>query len=274
MSARPPGNLPFLFREIAKNEVALACGVSPEESAGLLTGRPAQEALKPFATVAVLAGGAPTLPGFLALVKSQYREGSYPFPRVITPSPEVADSLQLQELREYLIVYDFVETERQVMMCLKRKKPSRASDVELAPATFADLDAGFRDKFVTAMREARHYAEEFRQPAFTATVEEPGFELVLARRDNEPAGLLATFRHDLEYRLQTLFVAPEHRGHRVGETLVSEFFERAQQAGSMFVSSVIAAGSNFFFYLGRFNFEPALKFSVWTPPAPDFFKDA
>lgn len=273
MSRQPPSNLPFIFREVAKNELALLTGRLPEEKAGLLLGHPAVEALKPFATVAVPATGGQSLSGFLALIKSEYREKDRPFPRILTPSPEVASSPEMQEIRDYLIVYDFVETERQVMMCLKRKKLYRARDVELAPASFPELAGDFREQFLSALAEAHHYEEEFAEPGFTSPHEGVDFQPVLARREESPAGLATILHHDLEYRLQALFVAPEHRGMRVGETLVSDFLERGQNSGAMFLSAVIPAGSNFFFYLGRFNFEAVLKFTLWTPPSPDFFEE-
>jgi ribosomal protein S18 acetylase RimI-like enzyme len=81
-----------------------------------------------------------------------------------------------------------------------------------------------------ALVEAFYYAAETTDPL--TPFESPSGRMLVATREDEPAGCIAYRRLDSETcEMKHLWVRPAHRGHGLARRLIADLIEHAQAAG-------------------------------------------
>jgi GNAT superfamily N-acetyltransferase len=243
-------NTRFVYRASVLNELKLLTGAEPKEQDGL-----AFAAGGDGVGVLAVLDEAASLEKLLAFVRSLIGAGGQ-FPRVIVPAPPS------EEIHEYFYVYDFSETACEVSVLAKATKVKSTTGVTVEPAL------GLPDELAFGLAESMGCGAEDAKRLLAS-----GSDALItfqATKDGEAVGAAAVFCADVECRLAGLFTLPSARGQGVGRALLSHFLDTAQARGSLLVTSVYPAETDFKFYLAKHGFSDLLQWRRYTPPEPGF----
>lgn len=270
MTPKLDANQRFIYRAAGSTDAALLSRSDTSERSSLVLAMPDAQAKGASGAVVLPATEHVALTDLVAAIKSEFVDRGRGFPHIIMP-PHSDTGDALQDVRDYCLVYDFVEQTRALSVITKIDRIPDAKGVSVSPVAGSEISAALRDEFVKEMSGGGYFTADFWESLLEDNAGAQNVKFVRARLDGEDAGLCAIVAGQVELRLLALFTRNEFRAKGVGRVLLGHFLQAVKEATAPLVSASFSAEGACNYYLAKFGFEPMLQWSVHCPPAPGFF---
>ncbi len=266
-------NLPFIYRSLVESEVRLRSGNAPCTKNSLIVGLP-KETHSGFHPCLALRIDDVKIPlgQFLKMVKEDFIDKGLSFPLLLTPSPDWSQETSLNDVYEYLLVYDFSEKKMRGLVQTRVAKLKQAKSITVKPFLISELNNEILNRLILELSQYTQYDYSFWE-RITIDVDEENISGFIAVDNNEVNAFAFYEWFNFTFRLIALYTLEEHRGRGAGETLLQSVLEEAQKLGAILISSILPESHPFAYYLGKYGFSEIVSISAWYPPSRDFFKE-